>query len=86
MNTDKFRYSKLTHSQDIQQLGSILEQCFIMSSGDSEIYMKRLGRDKLRAIYQDQQLVGGLATIPMGQWWGGQCVPMTGIAAVGIAP
>ena len=86
MNTDKFQYSKLTHSQDIQQLGSILEQCFIMSSGDSEIYMKRLGRDKLRAIYQDQQLVGGLATIPMGQWWGGQCVPMTGIAAVGIAP
>ncbi|KZL51718.1 acetyltransferase [Nodularia spumigena CENA596] len=86
MNTDKFQYSTLTDKKDIQQLGSILEQCFIMSSGDSEIYMKRLGRDKLRAIYQDQQLVGGLATIPMGQWWGGQCVPMTGIAAVGIAP
>ncbi|MDB9342977.1 GNAT family N-acetyltransferase [Nodularia spumigena CS-586/05] len=86
MNTDKFQYSTLTDKKDIQQLGFILEQCFVMSSGDSEIYMKRLGRDKLRAIYQDQQLVGGLATIPMGQWWGGQCVPMTGIAAVGIAP
>ncbi|MEA5516366.1 GNAT family N-acetyltransferase [Nodularia sp. UHCC 0506] len=86
MNTDKFQYSTLTDKKDIQHLGSILEQCFIMSSGDSEIYIPRIGVDKLRAIYQNQQVVGGLAIIPMGQWWGGECVPMTGIAAVGIAP
>ncbi|MBE9201237.1 MULTISPECIES: GNAT family N-acetyltransferase [unclassified Nodularia (in: cyanobacteria)] len=86
MNIPKFKYSTLTHIEDIQQLGSILEQCFIMSSGDSEIYMKRLGVEKFRVIHQDQQVVGGLGIIPMGQWWYGQCVPMTGIAAVGIAP
>ncbi|MBE9052376.1 GNAT family N-acetyltransferase [Nostocales cyanobacterium LEGE 11386] len=82
----QFKYTTLTHTEDIQQLGHILEQCFIMSAGDSEIYMQRLGVDKFRAIYQNQQVVGGLAMIPMGQWWGGQRVPMTGIAAVGIAP
>ncbi|MBW4558479.1 MAG: GNAT family N-acetyltransferase [Trichormus sp. ATA11-4-KO1] len=82
----QFKYTTLTHTDDIQQLGHILEQCFIMSSGDSEIYMKRLGVDKFRAMHQNQQVVGGLAMIPMGQWWGGQRVPMTGIAAVGIAP
>ncbi|WP_414551557.1 enhanced intracellular survival protein Eis [Anabaena sp. CCY 0017] len=86
MNTDKFQYSKLTAKKDIQQLGSILEQCFIMSSGDSEIYIPRIGVENLRAIYQDQRIVGGLAIVPMSQWWGGECVPMTGIAAVGIAP
>ncbi|MDB9372271.1 GNAT family N-acetyltransferase [Nodularia sphaerocarpa] len=86
MNTDKFQYSTLTHGEDIQQLGSILEQCFIMSAGDSEIYMKRLGVEKFRVIHQEQHVVGGLGIIPMGQWLGGQCVPMTGIAAVGIAP
>ncbi|TVP61256.1 MAG: GNAT family N-acetyltransferase [Nodularia sp. (in: Bacteria)] len=86
MNTDKFQYSKLTDKKDIQQLGSILEQCFIMSSGDSEIYIPRIGVENLRAIYQNQRVVGGLGIVPMGQWWGGECVPMTGIAAVGIAP
>lgn len=86
MKTDQFKYSTLTKREDIQQLGSILEQCFIMSSGDSEIYMKRLGVDKFRVIHQDQQVVGGLGIMPMGQWWYGQCVPMSGIAAVGIAP
>ncbi|GAX34243.1 GNAT family N-acetyltransferase [Nodularia sp. NIES-3585] len=84
--TPKFRYTTLTQTEDIQQLGSILEQCFLLSSGDSEVYIKRLGEDKLRAIYQDQQVVGGLGIIPMGQWWGGECVPMTAISAVGIAP
>ncbi|WP_414563728.1 MULTISPECIES: enhanced intracellular survival protein Eis [unclassified Anabaena] len=82
----QFKYATPSSKEDVQQLGYILEQCFIMSAGDSAIYMPRIGVDNLRAIYQDQQIVGGLATIPMGQWWGGQRVPMTGIAAVGIAP
>ncbi|WP_414528700.1 enhanced intracellular survival protein Eis [Nodularia chucula] len=86
MNTDKFQYSILSDSEDMQHLGYILEQCFIMSAGDSAIYMKRLGVDKFRVIHQNQQVVGGLALLPMGQWWGGQSIPMTGIAAVGIAP
>ncbi|MEA5583093.1 GNAT family N-acetyltransferase [Nodularia harveyana UHCC-0300] len=86
MNRDNFTYSHLSQAEDMQQLGYILEQCFIMSAGDSAIYMKRLGVDKFRVIHQNQQVVGGLAMIPMGQWWGGESVPMTGIAAVGIAP
>lgn len=86
MNTDNLEYGTLRDTQDMQQLGSILEQCFIMSAGDSQLYMKRLGVDKFRVIHQNQQVVGGLGIIPMGQWWGGECVPMTGIAAVGIAP
>jgi predicted acetyltransferase len=86
MNTDNFQYSILQDSQDMAQLGSILEQCFIMSAGDSQLYMKRLGVDKFRFIHQNQEVLGGLVLLSMGQWWGGKCVPMTGIAAVGIAP
>ncbi|MBH8555927.1 GNAT family N-acetyltransferase [Nostocaceae cyanobacterium CENA357] len=82
----QFKYTTLTHTEDVQQLGYILEQCYVMSSGDSEIFLNRIGLENFRIIHQNQQIVGGLATLPMGQWWGGQRVPMIGIAGVGIAP
>lgn len=83
--TPRFKYTKASQG-DIQQLGSILEQCFVMSSGDSEIYIKGIGLENFRVIYREDIVTGGLAILPMGQWWGGKRVPMAGIAAVGIAP
>ena len=82
----QFEYSTLSNPEDVQHLGTILDQCFVGSPGDSETYINLIGIEKLRLIRQSDQIVGGLATIPMGQWFGGQPVPMTGIAAVGIAP
>lgn len=84
--TPQFEYSQIVNAEDVQQLGNILEQCFISPSDETEPYFNRIGRENLRVIRQDEQVAGGLATIPMSQWWGGQCVPMTGIAGVGIAP
>ncbi|HIK07464.1 MAG TPA: GNAT family N-acetyltransferase [Trichormus sp. M33_DOE_039] len=83
--TPQFKYTK-AQSEDIRQLGHILEQCFIMSAGDSEVYANLVGLDNCRVMYRDQQVAGGLVIYSMGQWWGGQCVPMAGVAAVGIAP
>ncbi len=82
----QFQYSTLTQSEDVEPLGSILDQCFLAKPGSSEAYINQVGMENLRLIRQSEQIVGGLATIPMGQWYGGQCVPMMGIAAVGIAP
>ncbi|MEH2448146.1 MAG: GNAT family N-acetyltransferase [Nostoc sp.] len=84
--TPKFEYSTLAHPQDVQQLGYILDQCYFSSPGNEEVYINLIGVENFRIIRESEQLVGGLATIDMGQWWGGQRVPMTGIAAVGIAP
>ncbi|MCM0589212.1 MAG: GNAT family N-acetyltransferase [Gloeotrichia echinulata IR180] len=84
--TAQFEYSRLSHPDDVEQLGSILSQCFIGSSGEEELYINRIGKDNYRIIHKDQQVVGGLAIMSIGQWWGGQRVPMAGIAAVGIAP
>ncbi|WP_414578194.1 enhanced intracellular survival protein Eis [Anabaena sp. CCY 9402-a] len=83
--TPQFKYTK-AQQEDIRQLGHILEQCFIMSAGDSEIYANLVGLDNFRVIYRDQQVAGGLVIYSMGQWWGGGRVPMAGLAAVGIAP
>ncbi|MDF5739422.1 MULTISPECIES: GNAT family N-acetyltransferase [unclassified Nostoc] len=84
--TAQFEYSTLAHPQDIQHLGYILDQCFISSPGGEEVYINLIGVENFRIIRKLQQLVGGLATLDMAQWWGGVRVPMTGIAAVGIAP
>jgi len=82
----QFEYSTLTHPQDIQQLGYILNQCFISALSSEEAYINLIGVKNFRIIRRLEQVVGGLATLDMGQWWGGVRVPMTGIAAVGIAP
>jgi predicted acetyltransferase len=84
--TAKFDYSPLAHPEDIQQLEHIFEQCFISALGGEEAYINMIGVENFRIIRRLEQIVGGLATLDMGQWWGGQRVPMTGIAVVGIAP
>ncbi|MBN3963198.1 GNAT family N-acetyltransferase [Nostoc sp. NMS8] len=84
--TAQFEYSTLTDSQDIQHLGHIFEQCFISALGGEEAYINLIGVENFRIIRESEQLIGGLATLDMGQWWGGLRVPMTGIAVVGIAP
>ena len=82
-----FEYSAISTSEEVKQLGKILDQCFIGSYGDEEeTYMKTIGVENYRLIRHDKQIIGGLTTIPLGQWWGGQCVSMTGIGGVGIAP
>jgi predicted acetyltransferase len=81
----QFEYNQIANQEDIQRLGNILEQCFLMSPGDSEIFFNRLGLENFRIIRQNEQVAGGLAAIPIGQWWGTQRVPMAGIAGVGIA-
>jgi predicted acetyltransferase len=79
-------YSILAQAEDVTRLGNILEQCFIASPGAEANYIQNTGLNNFRIIRKDGQLVGGLAILNMGQWWGGQRVPMSGIAAVGIAP
>ncbi|MBV6624416.1 MAG: GNAT family N-acetyltransferase [Rivularia sp. (in: Bacteria)] len=85
MNT-KFEYSTVTDSEEVQKFGKILKQCFLGDDDDEEAWAKRMGVENIRLIRQEKEIVGGLVVIPMGQWWGGESVAMTGIAGVGIAP
>ncbi len=84
--TSVYEYSKLANAEDVKRLGEILGQCFIGTLEDQESYINIIGVDNFRILHQKEQIAGGLAILPMGQWWGSQRVPMGGIAAVGIAP
>lgn len=79
-------FGTISNSREAQQLGDILRQCFNFPASSWHVYFNRLGLKNFRVIRQAGRITGGLALYPMGQWFGGQSVPMSGLAAVGIAP
>ncbi|HEY9710677.1 MAG TPA: GNAT family N-acetyltransferase, partial [Oculatellaceae cyanobacterium] len=83
--TSQLEYEILSKQEDAESLGILLYQCFNTSSG-WETYSNRIGLENFRIIRQAGQIIGGLSILPMGQWYGGELVPMAGIASVGIAP
>ncbi|BDM80943.1 GNAT family N-acetyltransferase [Acaryochloris marina] len=75
-----------TTSRQVQALGQVLTQCFNVSAEHWQTFSHQLGQENLRVICQGDAVLGGLGIYPMGQWFGGQRIPMHGIAGVGIAP
>lgn len=67
-------------------LARILGHCFGFPLEEAPEWFNRAGFDNVRAYRPAEQLLGGLIVVPMGQYFGGRSVPMTGIAGVGIAP
>ncbi len=81
-----FEYGIISEPEDAKRLGTILQQCFNSTPETNETYFQRIGLENFRVIRRGGKIVGGLAILEMGQWFGCECVPMAGIAAVGIAP
>ena len=81
-----FKFGPLSVSQEAECLGEILCQCFLFPGKLWPLYRDRLGVDNFRVLKQDDQVVAGLTLYQMGQWFGGESVPMAGVAAVGVAP
>lgn len=81
-----FEYHTLADAEDARKLNLILDQCFNSSPDPKNRYMNRIGQENFRILRQNGHIAGGLAIIQMGQWYGGESIPMAGIAAVGISP
>ncbi len=77
-------YGGMTSMEDADRHGVILQQCFNVPTWEEKPYYARLGLENYRVLRQGSMLLGGLSLIPMGQWFGGQRVAMTGIAGVAI--
>lgn len=78
--------SAASDRDESQLLGKILCQCFGFPQSEWEDYGSSIGLDNFRLIRHQETVAGGLAIYRMGQWFGGRCIPMAGLAAVGIAP
>ncbi len=49
-------------------------------------WIRRNTSANLRVVRDGSAIVGGLVSIPMGQFYGGRSVPMVGVAAVAVLP
>ncbi|MBF2080333.1 MAG: GNAT family N-acetyltransferase [Synechococcales cyanobacterium T60_A2020_003] len=79
-------YGVLHDETQARAMSQLVAQCFLAKPEDCDEYLDRIGRDRFRILSDGSQVRGGLALLPMAQWWHGNLVPMTGIAAVGVAP
>ncbi len=81
--TTHSRYVERIDEDGLEQFLPIFTWAFCV---DSEVrarrWFDRARLENLRGIEAGGRLVAGLAHIPMGQWFGGRCVPCTGIAGV----
>jgi hypothetical protein len=66
--TTQWEYRSASHSQDVQQLGAIIQQCFGSSPDDWERYLNWIGAENFRLLSQSDRAIAGLAIYQMGQW------------------
>lgn len=71
---------------DRERYTQITSNTFHSALEYSQRYVASVGMEHLRGVRLGDELVGGLALLPFGQFFGGRSVPMTGIAAVAIDP
>lgn len=71
---------------ELSALLDIIAPTFNFPRELADRYQKLVGARNFRVIRDGPALLGGLALIPMGQFFGGRSVPMTGVAVVGVAP
>jgi predicted acetyltransferase len=69
-----------------KELARILGQSFARPPEKILERFEMVGLDNMRILRDEGKVAGGLWMVPMGQWFGGRSVPMTGIAAVGVGP
>jgi len=71
---------------DRSALAPILAHSFGFPVEETPDWFARAGHENVRVLHRDGRVIGGLLTVPMGQFFGGRSVPMVGIAGVGITP
>ena len=64
----------------------IMTWSFAIPREDLVEFFARIGPEHVRVLRENGRVVAGLTLIPMGQFFGGRAVPMTGVNLVGAAP
>lgn len=70
---------------EVPQMAALMTDGFNMPEEKTSLWIQRSGIPNWRALKEKDKIVGGLMRIPMGQWFGGQPVSMTGLAGVAIS-
>ncbi|MCP3142818.1 GNAT family N-acetyltransferase [Pyxidicoccus xibeiensis] len=86
METTSGDYGQPRDEQELAAAAEVMQQSYAMSAADALAWAQRVGRDDLRLLRHDGQVVGTLVYMKMGQWYGGRSVPTVGVGGVGVHP
>ncbi|MBQ16505.1 MAG: GNAT family N-acetyltransferase [Planctomycetaceae bacterium] len=81
-----FSYCRPDDPVGDHRLRDTLVQSLLFEVDYWETYVRRVGAANIRALLQGERRIGSLAVYRTGQWFGGNCVSMGGVAAVGVVP
>jgi predicted acetyltransferase len=83
----RFTVGPLADDADFEAYGLIVKQVYnSIDDVRRREWVDRAGRENVRVVRDGSTVAGGLVLIPMGQWFGGRSLPMTGVAAVAVSP
>lgn len=74
------------HPGERPALEAAIARALHFTPGRMSFWMEGAGPENYRVVRAAGRPVGGLALLHMGQWFGGERVPMAGIGSLGIAP
>lgn len=86
MINSQIQFGAVCTPEEGETLGEILCQCFNLFASEWPTYRDRIGLENFRFVRSGGEMAGGLGIYQMAQWFGGEPVPMAGIAAVGVSP
>jgi hypothetical protein len=70
--------------RELAAFAEIASACFNVSIEDTRAWFERGDTRNLRLLREGEAVAAGLLLLPMGQWFGGRSISMTGIAGVGV--
>ncbi|MCL4220247.1 MAG: GNAT family N-acetyltransferase [Phycisphaerales bacterium] len=80
------RYETLPLGSDLDAEAKILAIAFGMSPEKAREWIERSGRTLFRRVMAGDRVASVLMLIPMGIYYGGRSVPLTGVAGVAVDP
>ncbi len=80
------KYGPPASAAEWKALSAALGTAFAVDGKGVRRWIAKAGRGNFRVLRDGRTVVAGLNVIPMGQWFGGRRVSMTGIAGVAVPP
>lgn len=79
---------RLATPDDLDDVFALRAQAFAVPAHEREQWLREVQPEPETVLcaFDHQTMVGTVRSIPFGQWFGGRCLPMGGLASVVVAP
>lgn len=85
-NLDAMQFCVQSTDAEVNPLSEVFAAAYALPVAEARAWLDRAGVENVRMLVAGGEPAAGLIVVPMGQWFGGRSVPMTGIQGVAVAP